>query len=70
MLRVLEELLLHLVVRAQGRVRQERGQTLAEYSIALSVMVVMVIVIALTAFRDEMSPAFRAVIPCLTNGSC
>ena len=51
------------------RAKDEDGQTLAEYGLILSVVAVAVIVLAVVAFRDQISTAFNSAINCL-DGSC
>jgi Flp pilus assembly pilin Flp len=51
------------------RVREATGQTLAEYSVVITVVALGVTVLALLAFRGSLAAAFNAVTNCL-DGSC
>jgi Flp pilus assembly pilin Flp len=48
--------------------RRERGQTLAEYSIILTVVGVGVVVAALFFFSAQVGDLFDAMTPCLSGG--
>jgi Flp pilus assembly pilin Flp len=61
---------LFLAIQCIGvRADDESGQTLAEYGLIISIMVVAILVIAVTVFRDVLPAAFNSALPCLT-GSC
>ena len=45
------------------------GQTLAEYSIIVTIIAVGTVLLALIVFRDSLAGAFDAVVTCL-DGSC
>ncbi|MBI4570437.1 MAG: hypothetical protein HY723_00675 [Chloroflexi bacterium] len=47
----------------------ERGQTLAEYSLILTLVAVGVMILALVIFRTELISAYASASSCL-NGSC
>jgi Flp pilus assembly pilin Flp len=57
------------VLRLLGLLNQPRGQTLAEYSLIITVIAVGVVVIGMTVFRNELIGAFHTSSSCL-DGSC
>lgn len=66
------ELVLHILAKAQGAVydtRSQRGQTLAEYGLIMTIIAVAIVGLALLAFRDVLSGAFDSVVDCL-DGAC
>jgi Flp pilus assembly pilin Flp len=66
------DLTLRVLIAVQGlavRSRDERGQTLAEYGLILSVVAVATVVTAAVAFRDAIVGSFNDAITCL-GGSC
>ncbi len=58
---------LHSQQQAPVRLGDERGQTLAEYALILSVVAVFVIVVALALFRDQIVDAFDGAADCLQS---
>jgi len=63
---------LWMLVAVQGigaRLQRQEGQTLAEYSMIITLIAVGVVVLAVVVFRDALTGAFNSVIPCL-NGTC
>jgi Flp pilus assembly pilin Flp len=63
---------LRLFFAIQGfgvRADDESGQTLAEYSLIITVIAVAVVVLSVVVFRDTLAAAFNSTLPCLT-GSC
>lgn len=69
---MVQDALLHLLVRFQvlaAHQRDERGQTLAEYGLVLSVVAVGAIVTSVVAFRDVFIGAFDTATSCL-GGTC
>ncbi len=64
----LDELFLRFVTGAR-RLRTESGQTLAEYSLVVTLVAVGVTLLALFLFRTALADAFTGVTGCLT-GSC
>ena len=66
----------HLVLQAftavqvrVARARNESGQTLAEYSLLITIIAVGVVVLAMIAFRGALAGAYNAATGCL-DGSC
>jgi Flp pilus assembly pilin Flp len=47
----------------------QAGQTLAEYSIIVTIIAVGTVVLALMVFRESLAGAFNAVLDCL-DGTC
>jgi len=69
---LLKELVLRALVAIQGidaRVRDEDGQTLAEYGLIMAVIAVAVVIAAVVAFRGAIVSAFNQATDCL-DGSC
>ncbi len=69
---MLKELVLRMFVALQGidaKLKDEEGQTLAEYGLIMAVIAVAVIVAAGVAFRGAIISAFRSATTCL-GGSC
>ena len=62
------DLLLRFVGHLHGLLYQERAQTLAEYALITSFIVVGVTVLALIAFRDQIPAGYNAVTGCLSGG--
>jgi Flp pilus assembly pilin Flp len=69
MLRSATDALALAVLRVYVRFRVERGQTLAEYGVMVSVLVAFVIVTVLIAFRDAVSVPFSDLVGCF-DGTC
>lgn len=53
----------------QTHVKDEEGQTLAEYGLILAVIAIAVVVTAVIGFRDAIVSAFNGAVDCL-DGSC
>ena len=68
MLRWPEDAALWLVVRLQG-LSAERGQTLAEYGLIVSVIAVGAVILGMIAFRNTLVTGWNAMSDCL-NGAC
>jgi len=69
---VLKELVLRVFVALQGiesKVKDEEGQTLAEYGLIMAVIAVAVVIVAVVAFRTAIIAAFTSATDCL-DGSC
>lgn len=69
---MLKELALRVLAALQGiesKVKDEEGQTLAEYGLIMAVIAVAVIVAAGIAFRGAITSAFNSATNCL-DGSC
>ena len=69
---MLKELALRVLVALQGiesKVKDEEGQTLAEYGLIMAVIAVAVVVAAVVAFRGAIVTAFSSATGCL-DGSC
>ena len=69
MLRSATDALALAVLRVYVRLRVERGQTLAEYGVIVSVLAVFVVVTAVVAFGDAVTDVFTNMVSCL-SGSC
>jgi Flp pilus assembly pilin Flp len=69
MLRSATDALALAVLRVYVRLRVERGQTLAEYGVMVSVLVAFVTVTVLIAFRDAVSVPFSDLVNCF-DGTC
>ena len=66
----LNELLLRLMVgypRLPVFVKDEKGQTLAEYGLIVAVIAVAIVVAAAVAFRTAIVGAFNEATNCLTH---
>ena len=71
-MQVLSDALLHLLTRwGELRVRfsEERGQTLSEYGLLITVISVAVVLLAAVTFREHLAAASEAAASCL-DGSC
>lgn len=69
---MLTHLALRMLMALQSvgtRIQDEDAQTLAEYSLIITVVAVGVVLLAVMVFRDAVAGAFNAALPCLT-GSC
>jgi Flp pilus assembly pilin Flp len=69
---MVNELVLGVFVAIQSallRVREERGQTLAEYSLIMATIAVAVVVISVITFREALVGAYSSASRCL-DGSC
>lgn len=54
----------------RGAIRGERGQTLAEYSLIITVIAVGVVVSSMVVFRGALAGAFEAASVCISVVSC
>ena len=68
MLRSPGDLLLRFVSRLHGLLYQERAQTLTEYAMITTFIVVGVMVLALIAFRNQIPAGYEAVTECFSGG--
>ena len=71
-MRIVNEALLRALTvfqNLQTRMKDEDGQTLAEYGLIMAVIAVAVVVIAVTVFRNAIVTAFESAVDCL-DGSC
>ena len=68
MFRSPSDLLLRFVGRLHGLLYRERAQTLTEYALLTSFIVVSIIVVALIAFRDQIPAGYYAMAGCLSGG--
>jgi Flp pilus assembly pilin Flp len=69
---MLKNLALRALVALQGiesKIKDEEGQTLAEYGLIMAVIAVAVVVAAVVAFRGAIVGAFTNATTCL-GGSC
>ncbi len=73
-MQLLDEALLRVlgeVNRMLARLSADRGQTLAEYSLIMTVVAVATVVLALTVFRNAIVNVFAPVAQCINgNGNC
>ena len=60
---------LFAVKSLENRIRDEEGQTLAEYGLIMAVIAVAVVVAAGVAFRGAISDAFNSSSDCLNKAS-
>jgi Flp pilus assembly pilin Flp len=60
---------LGLVAFVHGRLATERGQTLAEYGLIVTLVAVAVVLTAMIVFREALAAAFNSAADCM-NGSC
>ncbi len=71
-MRIVNEALLRALTgwqNLQTRMKDEDGQTLAEYGLIMAVISVAVVVAAGVLFRDAIIGAFNGAVECL-DGSC
>ena len=69
---MIRELALRVLVAFQAletKVKDEEGQTLAEYGLIMAVIAVAVVVAAVVAFRGAIVGAFSSATDCL-DGTC
>jgi Flp pilus assembly pilin Flp len=69
---MIKNLALHVLAALQSiesKVKDEEGQTLAEYGLIMAVIAVAVVVAAVVAFRGAIVGAFSSSTTCL-SGSC
>ncbi len=69
MARPAKERLLLIAAWFHGTLSRERGQTLAEYALIVTLISVGVTVLGMIAFRTELVTGFNAMSNCL-NGGC
>ncbi len=60
--------ILSLALIRLSQVRDEQGQTLAEYSLILSLVAVGVVVMAVTLFSSTIGGTYDSVTACLDGG--
>jgi Flp pilus assembly pilin Flp len=63
------EAVLGLVAYAHGRLCTERGQTLAEYGLIMTLVAVAVVLATMIVFREALVGAFDSARDCM-NGAC
>ncbi len=68
MLSLAADTVLWCLVWAQTRVPGERGQTLGEYALLISLVAVGTTIIGLVAFRNQLSAGVNQMANCLTGG--
>ena len=69
---MIKDLALRMLVAFQAleaKVKDEEGQTLAEYGLIMAVIAVAVVVLAVVAFRTAIVTAFNNATGCL-DGTC
>ena len=69
---MIKDLALKVLVAIQSleaKVKDEEGQTLAEYGLIMAVIAVAVVVAAVVAFRGAIVTAFNSATNCL-DGTC
>ena len=69
MQRFYESCLLLPAIRLHGFLAQQRGQTLAEYSVIITVIAVAVVVLSMVVFRNALVGAYNTATTCL-DGAC
>jgi Flp pilus assembly pilin Flp len=69
MLSLAQEALLSCIAWLQSRSTGERGQTLAEYALIITIVAVGTVILCLIAFREMLIVGFNAMSSCL-QGSC
>ncbi len=67
---MLVDRLVAVLSRLPGSPYQERGQTLAEYSIIIGLLAVSAAAFALILLRNQVLAAFDAVANCFTTFPC
>jgi Flp pilus assembly pilin Flp len=65
-----ERCLLSAAAWVQDWGRDERGQTLAEYGLIITLVAVGTTLLALIAFREDLITGFNSMSSCLTGGVC
>ena len=69
---MLKDLALRVLVAIsalENKIKDEEGQTLAEYGLIMAVIAIAVVVAAVVAFRGAIVTAFNKATVCL-SGSC
>ena len=69
MRRIYETCLLLPATRLHGLLAQQRGQTLAEYGLLMTLIAVAVVVASMLVFRNALAGAFTTATTCL-DGAC
>ena len=69
MLRLVTDTVLLCIARLQGAFASERGQTLAEYGLIITIIAVGTTVLGMIVFRDALVAGFNSASGCL-DGSC
>ena len=69
MQRLYETLLLLPATHLYRLLNQQRGQTLAEYSLIITIIAVAVVVVSMLVFRNALAGAFNTASTCL-DGAC
>ena len=54
----------------EALIRRERGQTLAEYSLLITVIAVAVVVTSMVVMRGALAGAFSAATACIARTTC
>jgi Flp pilus assembly pilin Flp len=54
----------------RGAIRGERGQTLSEYSLIMTVIAIGVVLASMITFRGALSGAFTQAAECISVVSC
>ena len=68
-MQTVDEALLAVYVRVSFALSRERGQTLAEYGLIITIISVAVVVLSMLTFREALVDAFYTAITCL-DGLC
>ena len=68
-LQTIGDALLAVSARVSFTLSRERGQTLAEYGMVLTLVAVGVVIPTMLLFREQLIDAFTSAADCL-NGSC
>ena len=61
---------IHDVTGRLRRLRQERGQVLAEYALIITLLAITTVAATVIAFRGTVLAAFNAVSGCFTDMPC
>lgn len=66
----IDGLVIAALVRAQDCLTRERGQTLAEYGLIVSLIAVGVVVPSMLLFRGALAGAFESATDCMNRITC
>lgn len=69
MLHVIDEALLRVFARVSAAAGRDRGQTLAEYGLLLTLVAVGVVIPTMLIFREQLIAAYQSASICL-DGAC
>ncbi len=69
MLHVIDEALSGVFARVSAAASRDRGQTLAEYGLILTLVAVGVTIPTMLLFREQLIAAYQSAVVCL-DGAC